>query len=100
MFSRKEQSRCAQRRPDDAGNSGADDVQAARCNLAEASQLMLAGVQLSYAGRDSVFNAIVEPDRESALIGDIVLEDIDLIVDRTRQTLAPRDPDRIVSEIE
>lgn len=69
-------------------------------NNSTAQRAMVAGVQLTYAGRDSVFNAIVEPDRESALIGAIVLEDLDLIVDCSRQTLAPRDPDRIVSEIE
>ena len=61
---------------------------------------MVGGIQLNYLDRSSVFNAIVEPDRESALIGAIVMEDLDLIVDCTRQTLAPRDPKQIVSEIE
>src|SRR5438876_6965397 len=31
-------------------------------------------VHLTYGDRDSVFNAIAEPDRDSALIGAIVLE--------------------------
>jgi predicted aspartyl protease len=57
-------------------------------------------IRLSYGGRSSVFNAIVEPARESALIGAIVLEDLDFIVDCTSQRLVPRDPDRIISEIE
>ncbi len=61
---------------------------------------MATGVQLTYAGRSSVFNAVVEPDRDSALIGAIVLEDLDFVVDRTGQKLVPRDPGRIVSEIE
>lgn len=47
-----------------------------------------------------MFNAIVEPQRDSALIGAIVLEDLDLIVDCTTQQLVPRDPERIVSAIE
>jgi hypothetical protein len=47
-----------------------------------------------------VFNAVVEPDRDSALIGAIVLEDLDFTIDCTRQTLAPRDPKQIISEIE
>lgn len=51
-------------------------------------------------GRSSVFNAIVEPGRNSALIGAIVLEDLDLLVDCTSQTLRPRDPNQIISEIE
>jgi predicted aspartyl protease len=57
-------------------------------------------IRLAYGGRDSVFNAIVEPDRESALIGAIVLEDLDFLVDCSGQRLVPRDPKQIVSEIE
>ena len=57
-------------------------------------------VHLSYGGRDSIFNAIVEPARESVLIGAIVLEDLDFLVDSTRQRLVPRDPKQIISEIE
>jgi predicted aspartyl protease len=55
---------------------------------------------LQVCGRASVFSAIVEPDRQDALIGAIVLEELDLIVDCTRNELRPRDPDRIISEIE
>lgn len=57
-------------------------------------------IRLAYAGRDSVFNAIIEPDRESALIGAIVMEDLDLIIDCTSQQLIPRDPNQIISEVE
>jgi predicted aspartyl protease len=57
-------------------------------------------VHLSFAGRDSVFNAIVEPGRDSALIGAIVLEDLDLLIDCTNTRLIPRDPKQIISEIE
>jgi hypothetical protein len=51
-------------------------------------------------GRGGVFSALVEPDRTDALIGAIVLEDLDFLVDCTRQMLFPRDPDMIVSEVE
>ena len=51
-------------------------------------------------GRAADFNAIVEPSRTDALLGAIVLENLDFVVDCTTQTLRPRDPDRIVSEIE
>jgi hypothetical protein len=51
-------------------------------------------------GRDGVFSAVVEPKRDSALIGAIVMEDLDFLVDCTRLCLVPRDPDYIVSEIE
>jgi predicted aspartyl protease len=58
------------------------------------------GIHLAYGGRESVFNAIVEPGRESALIGAIVLEDLDFLIDCGGQRLVPRDPKQIVSEIE
>jgi predicted aspartyl protease len=57
-------------------------------------------VHLACGGRESVFTAIVEPDRDSALIGAIVLEELDFIADCTGQRLVPRDPRQIVSEIE
>lgn len=57
-------------------------------------------VWLELCGRGSVFSAIVEPDRTDALVGAIVLEELDLIIDCTRNEVRPRDPDRIISEIE
>lgn len=57
-------------------------------------------IHLSYGGRESVFNAIVEPDRQSILIGAIVLEDLDFLVDCGTQKLVARDPNQIVSEAE
>ena len=51
-------------------------------------------------GRDGAFTAIVEPKRETALIGAIVLEDLDFLVDARKERLVPRDPDYVVSEIE
>ena len=51
-------------------------------------------------GRHGIFTAIVEPKRRSALIGAIVLEDLDFLVDCTHQRLVPRDPRFVVSEIE
>jgi predicted aspartyl protease len=57
-------------------------------------------VHVKLLDRDDVFTAIVEPKRESALIGAIVLEDLDFLVDCTKQCLVPRDPRYVVSEIE
>jgi clan AA aspartic protease len=65
-----------------------------------AQRSMADEVRLNWGGRSGVFHAIVEPDRDSALLGAIVLEDLDLVVDCTRQTLAPRDPKQIISEVE
>jgi clan AA aspartic protease len=60
----------------------------------------VAGIHLTWGGRSGSYTAVVEPDRDSALLGAIVLEDLDLIADCSTQTLRPRDPERIVSEIE
>jgi len=57
-------------------------------------------VGLALMGREATFNAIVEPNRDDALIGAIVLEALDFVVDCTGQKLVPRDPDRIFAEIE
>lgn len=58
------------------------------------------GIHLTYGGRDGLFSAIVEPGRDSALIGAIVLEELDFLVDCVTQRLTPRDPNQIISEAE
>ena len=57
-------------------------------------------VHVQLLGRHGVFTAVVEPKRTSALIGAIVLEDLDLLVDCTHQRLVPRDPRFVISELE
>jgi predicted aspartyl protease len=58
------------------------------------------GVFLKLLGRDGTFTAISEPKRETALIGAIVLEDLDLRVDCVGQRVIPRDPRGAIYEIE
>ena len=58
------------------------------------------GVYLKLMCREDVFAAAIEPKRETALLGVIVLEDLDFLVDCTGQRLVPRDPKYIVSESE
>lgn len=65
-----------------------------------ATRKVVSNVWLQLLGRHGVFSAVVEPDRPDALLGAIVLEELDLIVDCTTQTLHPREPDRILTEIE
>jgi len=57
-------------------------------------------VWIQMNGRHGVFSAVVEPARKDALIGAIVLEELDLLIDCTTQSLYPRDPNTIVTEIE
>lgn len=65
-----------------------------------ATRRMAGEIRLRLMDREGVFTAVLEPDRTTARVGAIVLEELDLLVDCTAQTLHPRDPDRIVSEIE
>jgi hypothetical protein len=58
------------------------------------------GALVELLGREGVFTAVVEPKLDTALIGAIVLEELDLVVDGTTQRLHPRDPNWIVSKIE
>jgi predicted aspartyl protease len=64
------------------------------------SRPVVKNVWIRLCDRESVFSAIVEPDRETALIGAIVLEALDLLVDCTSQRVYPRDPRGILAEIE
>ena len=63
-------------------------------------KMVVGDVQLEIQGRSSVFTAVVEPGRADALIGAIVLEELDFIPDCTRQALLPRDPGGLFAEIE
>ncbi|MCU0960654.1 MAG: hypothetical protein MUF48_11170 [Pirellulaceae bacterium] len=61
---------------------------------------LVSNVWLELLGRHGVFSAVIEPERDDALIGAIVLEELDLLVDCATQSLYPREPDAIVTEIE
>jgi hypothetical protein len=65
-----------------------------------ATKKLVDDVLVEILGRQATFRATVEPDRDSVLIGAIVLEDLDFIVDPIAETLKPRDPRFIISEIE
>jgi predicted aspartyl protease len=57
-------------------------------------------VWLTLQGRGGIFTAVVEPHHTDALIGAIVLEDLDLLVDCKKNSIYPRDPNTIISEAE
>ncbi len=58
------------------------------------------GVYVAILGRHGTFRAVVEPKRDTALLGAIVLEDFDLLVDCPNERVVPRDPKIEVQEIE
>jgi predicted aspartyl protease len=66
----------------------------------QGSRTVVENVRVDLLGRHGHFKAIVEPKRTDVLIGAIVLEDMDLLVDCSTQTLQPRDPKGIIAEIE
>ncbi len=65
-----------------------------------AKRPVVEGVHVELQGRHSVFKATVEPKRDTALIGALVLEDLDFLVDGAGERLVPRDPKFIISEEE
>ena len=58
------------------------------------------GVYVELLARHGTFTAVVEPKRDTALLGAIVLEALDLLVDCRNQCVIPRDPNGPVYEIE
>jgi hypothetical protein len=58
------------------------------------------GVYVTIKGRGGFYKASLEMKKQTALIGAIVLEDLDFLVDCKKNKLVPRDPDYILSEIE
>jgi predicted aspartyl protease len=77
-----------------------DHVKVKYADRRTAKRPVVEGVYVELQGRHGVFRATVEPKRDTALIGAIVLEDLDFLVDSLKERLVPRDPKFIVSEIE
>ena len=56
-------------------------------------------IRLELLDRECNFHAIVEPNRDTVLVGWMVLDMLDLVVDCVAQKLQPRNPNGIVVEI-
>lgn len=78
---------------------GAGEVLVRYADDRMAKRRLVNDVQVELLGRTNTFQAIVIPNKDSAIIGAIVLESLDLIVDCTNQTLIPRNPDYIIAEM-
>ena len=65
-----------------------------------ATRPLVEEVRLELQGRQGTFRAVVEPNRTTALIGAIVLEDLDFLVDCKNHRRYPRNPDHIIAEVE
>jgi clan AA aspartic protease len=69
-------------------------------DMRRATRQVVRDVGVDLLGRQGTYKAIVEPTRDKVLVGAIVLEDLDLLVDCRTQTLKRRDPKDIITEIE
>lgn len=66
----------------------------------KATRSVMGTVNVVLLGRQTTLSALIEPHRRTALIGAIVLEALDLLVDCKHQRLVPRNPRQVVHEIE
>ena len=78
----------------------AESVKVTYADGRTAERKVARSLQLTYGGRTDVFSAIIEPGRDSVLVGAVVLEVLDFLVDCVGQRLVPRDPEHIISEVE
>jgi predicted aspartyl protease len=75
-----------------------DSGQLAEVTLADGSILtrrIVSDLKLRWQDRWGIFDAIVEPGREDLLIGALVLERLDLLVDCRQEQLVPRHPNGV-----
>jgi predicted aspartyl protease len=77
-----------------------DSVKVRYADGRQAKRAGAEGVYVQLLGRHGTFSAIVEPKRKTALVGAIVLEDLDLLADCGAGRLIPRDPSGATFEIE
>ena len=60
---------------------------------------VVGAVDLTLVGRNGVFSATLEPNRTTALVGAIVMEELDLLIDCANRSVYPRDPNIVIAEI-
>jgi len=85
---------------DELGVPQAGSVNVRYADHRQAKRKKVRDVWLKLLDREASFTAIVEPKRTDALIGAIVLEELDLVVDCISQKVLPRDPKGIIAEVE
>ena len=76
------------------------EIQVRYADRRRATRQLVDDVLVELQGRLATFRAVLEPNRDSVIIGAIVLEELDFLVDCVARKLYPRDPDHMTSEIE
>ena len=82
------------------GLSPGNSVKVRYADGRRATRREIKGVFVQLLGRDGTFTAVSEPKRDTALIGAIILEDLDLLVDCVSGQVIPRDPAGAIYGIE
>jgi predicted aspartyl protease len=82
------------------GLPAGDKIKVRYADPRTAKRAMAEGAYVTLLGRSGTFTAVVEPKRKDALIGAIVLEDLDLLVDCVHMRIVPRDPKIAIYDIE
>jgi predicted aspartyl protease len=75
-------------------------VKVTYANRSSAQRDKVEGIYLELQGRHGLFAAHLEPKQDTALIGALVLEELDYLIDPLKERLYPRDPKMITSEAE
>ena len=76
-----------------------DEVEVRYPDGRTATRKIVENIRMELLGREFTFNAIVEPNRNTAVIGRIALDMLDFVVDCDARRLYPRDPNGITAEI-
>lgn len=76
-----------------------DDVTGNYTDGRRATLRSVRDVEVTIGSRSGIFTAVVDPARRNALVGKIVLCELDLVVDSRTGGLAPRDPDRVTAAL-
>ena len=75
-------------------------VKVTYANRASTRRDKVEGVYLELQGRHGIFNAHLEPKRDTPLIGALVLEELDFLIDPLNERIFPRDPKMLTCEAE
>ncbi len=75
-------------------------VKVTYANRRSATRDTVEGVYVELMGRHGIFSASLEPRRDTVLIGAIVLEELDFLIDARKERLYPRDPNMVLTEAE
>src|SRR5262245_13521729 len=72
-------------------------VKVTYANGRSATRDRVEGIYVELMGRHGVFSGSTEPRRKTVLIGAIVLEELDFLIDPLKERLYPRDPRMVLS---